>query len=72
MPDLIIGGNTYKNIDFVKFKQTDGKTSTFYNSERKDHRQSYASMSFASGKPMVIMTATAKSAISTAKMIKEI
>lgn len=71
MADLIIGGNTYKNVDYVKLKKTDGKTATFYDSARKDQRQPYASVSYMSGKPMVIITAIAKSAIPTAKMIKE-
>lgn len=30
MPDLIIGGNTYKNIDRVKIKKADGTMATFY------------------------------------------
>ena len=29
MADLIIGGNTYRNIDSVKFKKTDGTLTTF-------------------------------------------
>lgn len=72
MPDLIIGGNTYKNVDFVKIKQTDGKMSTFYNSARKDQRTPSASISsFLRGKPMVFMTAIVKSAVANAKMTRE-
>lgn len=29
MADLIIGGNTYQNIGYVKFKNTDGTSATF-------------------------------------------
>ena len=71
MADLIIGGNTYKNTDFVRFRKTDGKIATFYDSERKDQRTPSASISYESGKSMVIMRAIVKSAIATAKMIKE-
>lgn len=72
MADLIIGGNTYNNVDFVKFKKTDGKIVIFSDNTRKDQRQPDASVSYLKGKPMVIMTAIVKSAIATAKMIKEI
>ena len=39
MADLIIGGNTYKNTDYVRFKKTDGKIATFYDSARKDNQR---------------------------------
>ena len=73
MPDLIIGGNTYKNVDFVKVKKTDGKTAVFYNSERQDQRQPSARFaSCLSGKPMIYISATVKSAVANAKMTREI
>lgn len=72
MPDLIIGGSTYKNIDYLRVKKADGKTAVFYNGERKDQRQPSASLSsFLSGKPMVYLSATVKSAVSNAKMTRE-
>lgn len=72
MADLIIGGNTYKNVDFVKLKKTDGKIATFYDSARKDQRTPSASISsFLRGKPMVYISATVKSAVSNAKMTRE-
>lgn len=72
MPDLIIGGSTYKNIDYLKVKKADGKTAVFYDSARNDHRTPSASCLSSVGKPMVYLSAIANSAISTAKMIKEI
>lgn len=72
MADLIIGGNTYKNVDFIKVKKADDKTAVFYDSARKDQRQPSASLvSCLSGKPMVYLSAIVKSAVATAKMIKE-
>ncbi len=29
MPDLIIGGNTYQNIDHIRIKKTNGTMATF-------------------------------------------
>lgn len=29
MPDLVFGGNTYKNIDYVLIKKENGATATF-------------------------------------------
>ena len=39
MPDLIIGGNTYKNVDYVRIKKADGNMAVFYDSARKDNQR---------------------------------
>ena len=35
MADLVIGGNTYKDIDYVQIKKADGSTATFCDFARK-------------------------------------
>ncbi len=49
MADLVIGGNTYKNIDYVKILREDGTTATFYDSDRLDNRVMKASLSVVDG-----------------------
>lgn len=39
MADLIIGGNTYKNVDYVRIKKAGGKTAVFYDSAQKDNQR---------------------------------
>lgn len=49
MADLIIGGNTYQNIDYVKIKKADGTIATFFDSENKSNQQLDASVSYKKG-----------------------
>lgn len=72
MADLIIGGNTYQGIDFIKVTRTDGTTAIFYDSAKKERWQPSASFSAVSGKPGVKMSAVARAAISTASLTEVI
>lgn len=49
MADLVIGGNTYRNIDYVKIKSADGTTVTFLDSKNKSNQQLDASISYTKG-----------------------
>jgi hypothetical protein len=49
MADLVIGGNTYKNIEYVQIQREDGTIATFYDSNRLDNRAMKASLSAVAG-----------------------
>ena len=49
MADLVIGGNTYQNIDYVKIKRADGTTATFFDSSNKENLYMSGSVSYTKG-----------------------
>lgn len=49
MADLIIGGNTYQNVEYVKIKQADGKMATFFDTKDKEKLYMSGSVSYKKG-----------------------
>lgn len=47
--DLIIGGSTYKNIDYIRVMRSDGTVATYYDSDRLDNRVMRASLTAVAG-----------------------
>lgn len=69
MADLVIGGNTYQNIEYVKIKRADGKIATFFESRNKSNQQLDTSVSYKRGLAWS-MSASVESAIITASLKK--
>lgn len=72
MPDLVIGNNTYNDIQFIKVKRTNGSMAIFHDSSRQDYRTPFATISSVSGKPIVHLDATLYMAASSASIRREI
>lgn len=49
MADLIIGGNTYQNIEYVKIKRADGTIATFFDTKDKEKLYMSGSVSYKKG-----------------------
>lgn len=49
MADLIIGGNTYQNIEYVRIKRADGTIATFFDSKNKNNMQLETAISYKKG-----------------------
>ena len=71
MPDLVIGGNTYKNKTYVRIKKADGKDAIFYDSARKDHKDMVASLTTFKAGEKFNLSAILQSRSLTASLVKE-
>lgn len=70
MANPVINGHVYKNIDYIKLQNDDGKIRVFYDSAQKDHRQPDASLSAKNGLKFAILV-SANLPTSTASLRKE-
>lgn len=70
MADLVIGGNTHKNVYYLKVKKSDGTTAVFVDYSRKDQRQPSADVSTTYGKAFSL-SASVKLGKPTANVKKE-
>lgn len=49
MADLIIGSNTYQNVEYVKIKRADGTMATFFDTKDKEKLYMSSSVSYTKG-----------------------
>lgn len=54
MADLVIGGNTHKNVIYLKVKKTDGTTATFIDYSQKDQHQLNATLKHKKGEAFAL------------------
>ena len=49
MADLVIGSNTYQNVEYVKIKRADGTMATFFDTKDKEKLYMSGSVSYKKG-----------------------
>lgn len=49
MADLVIGGNTYQGVEYLRIRRADGTVATFFDSDKKNNMQLVALLSHRKG-----------------------
>lgn len=71
MADLVISGNTHKNVNYLRVKKSDGTTAVFVDYSRRDKRQPDAKLSVTYGEAFAL-SASINLGKPTANISKEI
>ena len=65
MSDLIIGSNTYQNVEYVKIKRADGTMATFFDTKDKEKLYMSSSVSYKKGLAYALSTIVNAESITT-------